>query len=773
MRDPLSYARPSCVWPLYVAKKIPVSRPAAHVSIDNGDNNMDAATAEAVVLSQRAAEIKESESYINAHFKHCPKCDIPCEKIDGCNHMQCKLCMVHFCWLCLMDITDKDNNNNNNRKQWPQKRSGDNRRPGPTGTVVTTTTTYSNDRKSIIRGLDTSAVSTAAELLATVRQLVKSWSDPTLTADDTVVWVDRSTRFGRTAQGKSNVLVTARTVEANRQLLAAADKYVNNSGYGGGDDSTGSMKWESYRSYHRPPLLAGDTVDKRTSLPTSNKQASGDSNRVGHKQSTQQQHHNRQQQQHQQQRWTPNHQQSRDDIKSVIRGFDTTGVQKLTAFVRQLVDNWKDPTVNSAMIMSVTSNADKVANTERVTLFVTACGAEASRALIETGQLNGVNWSEFRDPKKKLVQQQRRPLREVREVVINSKRISVIRCLNTRFDSVVTLSVVRNLVSKFEDPTVTTEMVQWVERKTISGTENDSSAAVDFYVMASDINANSLLLAAAAKNINSITDGSSDITWLPHSYRYHYDPFNGQSYTSCITELDIPGVVTDLTGYVRELVNNWNDKQTTGSLIVSVEPYVKHLPVRQFIELIVRAVSPEANRQLVRLGRSNRLKWFIVKHRQQNTTTTTTTTTTDLSIGNNNNNNNNNNIIGNTNTTDNVGKFDIKIDQVSGLIDKLIDNELNNLNLMDQTKHQSTNNNNNNNLQKLAVNTVKLKCKLCLANIPVNGDQQFDAQCRHQFCRACLAQYLDSKITDGGYIISSVRTTSAIRRPPMIWYANC
>ncbi|XP_054152766.1 uncharacterized protein LOC128951544 [Oppia nitens] len=59
-------------------------------------------------LRQRAAEIQESESYINAHFKHCPKCDIPCEKIDGCNHMQCKMCMVHFCWLCLMDITDND-----------------------------------------------------------------------------------------------------------------------------------------------------------------------------------------------------------------------------------------------------------------------------------------------------------------------------------------------------------------------------------------------------------------------------------------------------------------------------------------------------------------------------------------------------------------------------------------------------------------------------------------------------------------------------------------
>ncbi|XP_054152752.1 uncharacterized protein LOC128951529 [Oppia nitens] len=56
----------------------------------------------------RAVENRESVDYIRTHFKQCPKCQIWCEKIDGCNHMQCKMCMIHFCWLCLMDITDNE-----------------------------------------------------------------------------------------------------------------------------------------------------------------------------------------------------------------------------------------------------------------------------------------------------------------------------------------------------------------------------------------------------------------------------------------------------------------------------------------------------------------------------------------------------------------------------------------------------------------------------------------------------------------------------------------
>ena len=38
-------------------------------------------------------------------YKSCPKCDSPVEKSMGCNHMSCAVCKLHFCWLCLKDIT--------------------------------------------------------------------------------------------------------------------------------------------------------------------------------------------------------------------------------------------------------------------------------------------------------------------------------------------------------------------------------------------------------------------------------------------------------------------------------------------------------------------------------------------------------------------------------------------------------------------------------------------------------------------------------------------
>lgn len=35
--------------------------------------------------------------------RFCPNndCHILIEKAEGCNHMECPMCKVHFCWLCM------------------------------------------------------------------------------------------------------------------------------------------------------------------------------------------------------------------------------------------------------------------------------------------------------------------------------------------------------------------------------------------------------------------------------------------------------------------------------------------------------------------------------------------------------------------------------------------------------------------------------------------------------------------------------------------------
>ncbi|KAI1269055.1 hypothetical protein F5Y18DRAFT_439621 [Xylariaceae sp. FL1019] len=49
--------------------------------------------------ANQAFDIYKQENQDNV--KDCPKCSTTVEKIDGCNHLQCGGCKIHFCWVCL------------------------------------------------------------------------------------------------------------------------------------------------------------------------------------------------------------------------------------------------------------------------------------------------------------------------------------------------------------------------------------------------------------------------------------------------------------------------------------------------------------------------------------------------------------------------------------------------------------------------------------------------------------------------------------------------
>lgn len=68
--------------------------------------------------AERTEEEKATDEYLRLYTSPCPTCNVPCQKLMGCNHMRCRQCDTHFCYLCSswlpVDNPYKHFNNGNN-----------------------------------------------------------------------------------------------------------------------------------------------------------------------------------------------------------------------------------------------------------------------------------------------------------------------------------------------------------------------------------------------------------------------------------------------------------------------------------------------------------------------------------------------------------------------------------------------------------------------------------------------------------------------------------
>ncbi|KAJ5533478.1 hypothetical protein N7494_010030 [Penicillium frequentans] len=69
-------------------------------------------------VAERTEEEKATDEYLRLYTSPCPTCNVPCQKLMGCNHMRCRQCDTHFCYLCSswlpVDNPYKHFNNGNN-----------------------------------------------------------------------------------------------------------------------------------------------------------------------------------------------------------------------------------------------------------------------------------------------------------------------------------------------------------------------------------------------------------------------------------------------------------------------------------------------------------------------------------------------------------------------------------------------------------------------------------------------------------------------------------
>ena len=67
-----------------------------------GQEAHDPATCDMLCRWQEKCQSEsETANWILANTKKCPKCACRIEKNQGCNHMNCKMCLHEFCWICM------------------------------------------------------------------------------------------------------------------------------------------------------------------------------------------------------------------------------------------------------------------------------------------------------------------------------------------------------------------------------------------------------------------------------------------------------------------------------------------------------------------------------------------------------------------------------------------------------------------------------------------------------------------------------------------------
>ena len=62
---------------------------------------------ENITYSRLVTSVTKKKNLITSvRVKHCPFCNYPVEKGEGCDHMRCAMCFKEFCWACLGKWTD-------------------------------------------------------------------------------------------------------------------------------------------------------------------------------------------------------------------------------------------------------------------------------------------------------------------------------------------------------------------------------------------------------------------------------------------------------------------------------------------------------------------------------------------------------------------------------------------------------------------------------------------------------------------------------------------